>query len=61
MWIFLHLLFLASHAWGGTVSVRDAFDCKMRAFALEFAEQIQPFRPAEVNWPAGGGSLCPLL
>jgi len=27
-----------------TPSVRDDFDCKMRNFALEFAEDIQPFR-----------------
>jgi hypothetical protein len=27
-----------------TPSVRDDFDCRMRNFALEFAEDIQPFR-----------------
>ena len=29
-----------------TSSVRDEFDCKMRAFAVEFAAHIQPFRSA---------------
>ena len=51
--IFCALLFavqqihaVATEAVNSSDSVRDAFDCKMRALAVEFASHIQPWRPA---------------